>query len=88
MTQDHVMQIFSAALMTAFRMAAPMLLVSLTIGLSIAILQAATQIHEQTLTFVPKLFGIALVLLFTGAFLYSSIRDFTEMIFQTIATMS
>jgi flagellar biosynthetic protein FliQ len=69
-------------------MAAPLLLASLTVGLIIAIIQAATQIHEQTLTFVPKLFAIATILLFSGAYMYGTIRDFTVMIFQTIATLA
>ena len=87
LTEDHVLQIFSEAMMVAFKMAAPMLLISLMVGLVIAILQAATQIHEQTLTFVPKLFAIVLVLFFSAPWLYATMRDFFGVIMETIATI-
>jgi flagellar biosynthetic protein FliQ len=55
----------------------PLLLISLIVGLIIAVLQAATQIHEQTLTFVPKLIAIAVVLFLSGPWVFAAIRDFT-----------
>ena len=54
MTQDEMMEIFQAAIMLAFKLAVPILLVAMIVGLVIAILQAATQVHEQTLSFAPK----------------------------------
>ena len=87
LTEDHVLQLFSEAMMVAFKMAAPMLIISLIIGLIIAVLQAATQIHEQTLTFVPKLFAIVLVLFLSGPWLFGVIRDYFHTIMQTIATI-
>ena len=63
MTQGQVLTIMKEALLVALKLSLPMLLVSIVIGLVIAIFQAATQIHEQTLTFVPKVIAIALILL-------------------------
>ena len=63
MTQGEVMAVFQESLLVAMKLAGPLLLVSIVIGLIIAIFQAATQIHEQTLTFVPKVLVIALLLL-------------------------
>ena len=59
MTQDEMMEIFQAAIMLAFKLAVPILLVAMIVGLVIAILQAATQVHEQTLSFAPKEIGRA-----------------------------
>ena len=60
MSISLVMEVMQAAAGAAIKVGAPILVVSLAIGLVIAIFQAATQIHEQTLTFVPKLFVIAI----------------------------
>ena len=54
------------------------------VGILIAIFQAATQIHEQTITFVPKLLVIGLILVFTGGSMLQSLQDFTVRIFQMI----
>ena len=62
MTADQVMEVMKEAMMVAFEIAGPLLIISIVVGLIVAIFQAATQIHEQTLTFVPKLLVIALVL--------------------------
>ena len=80
-----VMGIFSEALFTAFKLAAPVLIVSVSVGLVIAIMQAATQVHEQTLTFAPKLIMIALALLIMGPWMIATMRDFLLGIFQTIS---
>ena len=86
MSEGLVLEIFQEALMTALKLAMPLLLVSLLVGLVIAVLQAATQIHEQTLTFVPKLVGLALVLLLLGSWMFAQMRDFMLLIFETIGT--
>ncbi len=65
--------------------AAPVLIASLVVGLVIGIVQAATSINEQTLTFVPKLAVIALVLVVFGASMLGLIGDFMGEIFQQIA---
>lgn len=65
--------------------AAPVLLASLAVGLVVGIIQAATSVNEQTLTFVPKLMVIALVLVLFGASMMALVSDFTTEIFAQIA---
>lgn len=65
--------------------AAPVLLASLAVGLVVGVIQAATSVNEQTLTFVPKLAVIALVLVVFGASMLGLIGDFTQEIFEQIA---
>lgn len=66
------------------KLSLPMLIVSILIGLLVAIFQAATQIHEQTLTFVPKLIVIAFMLLLTGSWMMSVMSDFVHYLFGVI----
>lgn len=66
------------------RLGGPVLVVSMVVGVIISILQAATQIHEQTITFVPKLLVIGLMLLMFGSNMMESLRDFTVHIFNTM----
>lgn len=65
--------------------AAPVLLASLAVGLAVGVVQAATSVNEQTLTFVPKLAVTALVLVLFGASMMGLLGDFTEEIFAAIA---
>ena len=65
--------------------AAPVLLSSLIVGVVIGVIQAATSVNEQTLTFVPKLAVIALVLVLLGASMMAVVGDFTQDIFAEIA---
>lgn len=65
--------------------AAPLLIVSIVIGLIIAIFQAATQIHEQTLTFVPKILVLAVMLLVLGSWMMTTFSEFFNQIFDMIA---
>ena len=65
----------------------PILLVALVVGLIISILQATTSIQEQTLTFVPKLIIIALILLVAGTWMMTLMDDFFKMIFDRIANL-
>ena len=68
--------------------AAPVLLSSLAVGVVIGIIQAATSVNEQTLTFVPKLAITAVVLVFFGASMMALVGDFTQEIFDQIAQVS
>lgn len=86
MTMDSVMGLFNQAVYLAFQLAAPALVASLVIGLIISILQAATQIHEQTLTFAPKVIVVALVLLATGPWMMNNCIDFMHYVFDMAAT--
>ena len=63
LSAGEVMSIFQEALLLTLKLAGPLLIVSIVIGLVVAIFQAATQIHEQTLTFVPKVLVLAFLLL-------------------------
>ena len=72
-------------LWVAALVAAPVLLASLAVGLVVGVVQAATSVNEQTLTFVPKLAITALVLVVFGASMMGLVSDFTEEIFATIA---
>jgi flagellar biosynthesis protein FliQ len=72
-------------LWVAALVAAPVLIASLAIGLVVGIVQAATSVNEQTLTFVPKLAITALVLVVFGASMMGLITDFSEEIFAAIA---
>lgn len=82
------MQVVQAALLLALKVSAPILLVAMAVGLVISVIQAATQIHEQTITFVPKLFAIAVVMIVLGPWMLNSINDFTKYIFSLIKTLN
>ena len=75
-------------LWTTALIAAPVLLATLAVGLVVGIVQAATSVNEQTLTFVPKLAVVALVLVLFGASMMGLIGDFAEEIFAQIADIS
>ncbi len=64
-----------------FMVAAPVLLVSMIVGLIISIIQAVTQIQEPTLTFIPKIIASAIAILFFGPFMLALLTDFTSRIF-------
>lgn len=87
MSQEQVMGIFQQAIILAFKLAGPLLVISIIIGLVIAIFQAATQIHEQTLTFVPKIVAIALVMLLLGPWMITLLSDFMRNLFGMIPTL-
>lgn len=72
-------------LWTTALVAGPILVASLVVGLVVGIVQAATSVNEQTLTFVPKLAVTALVLVLLGAAMLGLVADFAEEIFATIA---
>ena len=74
-------------IMQVLLMAAPLLLSALTVGLVVAILQATTSIQEQTLTFVPKVFTILLMLALLGGWMFSSLREYTINLFERIPDM-
>lgn len=82
MSISLVMEVMQAAAGVAIKVGAPILIVSLIIGLIIAIFQAATQIHEQTLTFVPKLFITAIMLIVLGSWMIEVLSDFTYYVFD------
>lgn len=86
MNTIQLTEIFRDAIMTGFKVAAPILLVSILVGLFISIIQAATSINEQTMTFVPKLIVIALVMIVFGGWMLQQMVDLVNRIFEFIAT--
>lgn len=81
MTPEIVLQIGNHALWMAILMAAPILLVALLVGLVIGMVQAATQIQEMTLSFIPKLLGVVLVLVVAGPWMLATMVEwFRELV--------
>ena len=87
MNAEQVMEIMKEAMLVAFELAGPLLIVSIAVGLLVAIFQAATQIHEQTLAFVPKLLVIALVLLALGSWMSKVMNEFVVELFAIMAAL-
>lgn len=84
MTPETVMNIAYRAMMVTLYLGAPMLLTALAIGLLVSLFQAATQINEMTLSFIPKILGVFAVLVIAGPWLLGLITDYTRTLFQNI----
>lgn len=84
MTPETVMTVGRQALEVTALLAGPLLISSLIVGLIIAMFQAATQINEMTLTFIPKLITIGVVLMVGGPWLLQNLMSFTIRLFQSI----
>ncbi|MBG12624.1 MAG: flagellar biosynthetic protein FliQ [Alcanivorax sp.] len=84
MTPETVMSIAYQAMIVTLYLGAPLLLTALLIGLLVSLFQAATQINEMTLSFIPKILGVFAVLIIAGPWLLSLIIDFTRTLFQNI----
>lgn len=87
MTPESVMSMGRQAMEVTLMVAAPMLLVALIIGLIVSIFQAATQINEQTLSFIPKLVGIFAALVIAGPWMLSIMLDYMRQLFSGIPGM-
>lgn len=85
MDLTKALDVLQSAFLTILQVGGPILVIALVVGLVISILQAATQIQEQTLSFVPKLIAILLALVLLGSFMMNTLIEFTEDIFQLIA---
>ena len=84
MSEQAIVDVLREAFIVAMKLSAPLLLVSLAVGLLISVFQAATQIHEQTLTFVPKLLVIGVILILLAPWMMNVIKDFVIMHFHNI----
>jgi flagellar biosynthesis protein FliQ len=82
MHTSDVGAVMQQALITTLMVAGPIVMISMAVGLVISILQAATQINEATLTFVPKLIVVAIVLIMLGPMMASQLTDFTRYVFE------
>jgi flagellar biosynthetic protein FliQ len=83
-TPGTVMEIGRQAIEVTLLIAAPMLIVALVVGLIISIFQAATQINESTLQFVPKLVAMFIVLLLAGPWMLQYLMDYIQRLFGSI----
>ncbi len=87
MTENMIMSILKQAIETGLMVAAPILIVSILIGLIVSVFQATTQIQEQTLTFVPKLVAVALTGLIAGSWMLHRMVNFTQSIFEIMTNI-
>lgn len=85
MDTTAVGEVLRSALIVALKLGAPLLLLSMLVGVIIAIFQAVTQIHEQTLSFILKLIVVVMVLLIGGSWMLKTLVEFTTYIFSLIA---
>ena len=87
MTPESVMTIGQQALLTMLLVAAPMLLVALVVGLVVSIFQAATQINEMTLSFIPKLIAVFVTMVIAGPWMTAVLVDYIQRLFASIPTI-
>ena len=84
MDQDVVINIAQNALMMVLYISAPLLGISLIVGLAVSIFQATTQIQEQTLSFIPKILSVIIAVAAFGSWMLSTLTDYTNNLFQSI----
>lgn len=77
-----VVDVFRDAIGVVIRLAAPMLILSMMVGVIVAILQAVTQIHEQTISFILKLIVVVLFLIIGGSWMMTNLQEFTLELFE------
>lgn len=85
MDTTTVTGVLREAVSVALKLGGPMLILSMLVGVMIAIFQAVTQIHEQTISFMLKLIVVILILLIGGAWMLTTLQDYTKEIFALIA---
>ncbi|MDL2250235.1 flagellar biosynthetic protein FliQ [Lachnospiraceae bacterium OttesenSCG-928-J05] len=86
LTTGEITDVLYRLFIMAAKLGGPILLISMVVGIAISIIQAATQINEQTMTFVPKLIVIGVLLVVTGSSMLKSLQEFTLYIFSMIAS--
>ncbi len=87
MTNGEVSDLMYQVFILAVQLCGPILVISMFVGILISILQAATQIHEQTLTFVPKLIVIAVILVISGGSMLVMLQDFFVYVLDKMAAL-
>jgi flagellar biosynthetic protein FliQ len=87
MTPETVMTIAQRALEMTLMLAAPLLVVALLVGLLVGVFQAATQINEMTLSFIPKLLGMATALVIAGPWMLKELVNYTHTLFESIPSL-
>ena len=86
MDTDQITTVLREGIWVAIKLGGPMLVLSMVVGVLIAIFQAVTQIHEQTLGFILKLIVVILVLLVGGGWMMETLLDYTHRIFELMGT--
>lgn len=87
MNEAMVLDIMSGAMWTAARVATPILLTTIVVGVAVGLAQSITQIQEQTLTFVPKFMAVGVVLMISGSWMMRTLVEFTRELFGRIPGM-
>ena len=87
MSQDTVVSICVSAMELALKIGLPLLLVGLVIGLVVSVFQAVTQIQEQTLSFIPKIIGMAVVLVVGGPWMLGQLINWTQELYGQIPNL-
>ena len=88
MTPESVMTMAHQAMYVALLLAAPLLLVALVVGLVVSLFQAATQINESTLTFIPKLAAVGVTLVIAGPWMLETMIDYMRQVLTNIPTIA
>ncbi|MGQ9674402.1 MAG: flagellar biosynthesis protein FliQ [Chloroflexota bacterium] len=88
MTDGSVLELGKNAMMMTLLVSAPMLGIALVVGLLVSMFQAATQINEMTLSFVPKILAVFLVLGLFGPWMISNMLEYTSALFDAMATLA
>jgi flagellar biosynthetic protein FliQ len=86
-TPETVMTIAHGALGMTLMLAAPLLVVALVVGLLVGVFQAATQINEMTLSFIPKLIGMATALVIAGPWMLKQLVNYTRVLIESIPSL-
>lgn len=84
MTEEIIINIAQNALLTILSVAAPLLGISLVVGLAVSVFQATTQIQEQTLSFIPKIVSVILALAVFGTWMLRTLMDYTNNLYDSI----
>jgi flagellar biosynthetic protein FliQ len=84
MNQDQAINLATQAMTLAMEVGGPLLLVGLTIGLLVSIFQAVTQIQEQSLSFIPKIIGVAVLIVVLGPWMLNQLVTYTQSLYQSI----
>ncbi len=87
MNQDTVVHLAQQAMELAMKVGGPLLLVGLAIGLIVSVFQAVTQIQEQSLSFIPKIVGVAAVIVIAGPWMLGQLLSYTEELFRSIPSL-
>lgn len=87
MTPESVMMMGTEAMKVALALSAPLLLVALVTGLIISMLQAATQINEMTLSFIPKILAVFVTMIVAGPWMLNLLLDYMRTLFSNLPTM-